>query len=138
MDRRVPQLAQLLVLEQVEEGEPSVRGARCDGRMSAVRHGETSRVRFLTPRGTRRIPSEQGSDSPAQAEQPLDHSRRRLDPGSEYGAQVVDRAAGATATERDCPDVLDRDVLQQCVHAKGTRSIFAWIDTHDLPGAMSI
>src|SRR6266581_1805167 len=52
MHRRVAQLAQLLVLEPVEEAESSVRCPRSGRRQGAIRRAETIRVGFSVPRRT--------------------------------------------------------------------------------------
>src|SRR5438093_6389262 len=88
------------------------------------------RVGFGAPRRTLLIPLEQGSDSATQAEQPFDYRGCRLDSRDEYGPHVPDRATSAATSEPDCPHVLQWDVVQQCVHAKGARAEFTWVDSH--------
>jgi hypothetical protein len=87
-------------------------------------------IGFGVPCRTLLIPPEQGSDSAPQAEQPLDYRGCRLDSRDEYGPHVLDRAAGAATREPDRPHVLQRDVVQQCVDAKGARAKFTWVDSH--------
>ena len=76
------------------------------------------------------IPPEQASDPTPQPEEPFDHRGRLLASGDHHGPQVEDRAAGAATRERNRPGVLQRHVVQQRVHAKGTRAKFRGIDTH--------
>src|SRR6266581_7070237 len=87
-------------------------------------------VGFGVPRRTLLIPPEQGSESTTQAEQPFDYRGCRLDSRDEYGPHVLDRATSAATREPDCPHVLQWDVVQQCVHAKGARAKFTWVDSH--------
>src|SRR5262245_19792428 len=63
MHRRVAQLAQLLVLEPVEESEVSVRRPRSGERPATIRRAETIDIGFGVPSRTRTIPPEQGSDT---------------------------------------------------------------------------
>ena len=74
------------------------------------------------------IPPEQGADAEPQPEELLDHHRRRRAPRDHDSPQVLDRPAGAATRERNCPCVLQRDVVQQCVYAKGACAEFLWVD----------
>ena len=74
------------------------------------------------------IPPEQGADTKPQPEEPLDHRRRRRAPRDHDSPQVLDRPAGAATRERNRPCVLQRDVVQQGVHAKGACAEFLWVD----------
>src|SRR5215470_19052405 len=130
MHRRVAQFAQLLVLKPVEEAKASVWCPWSDLGPGTIRRAETLCVGFSVPSRTLVIPPQQGADAAPQPEEPLDHRGRRLAPREHHGPQLLDRTAGAAARERNRPRVLQRDVVQHCVHAQGARTEFAWIDTH--------
>src|SRR5215475_7913535 len=51
-------------------------------------------------------------------------------PREHHGPHVLDRTAGATTRERNRPRILQRYVVQQCVHAKGAGAKFIWDETH--------
>src|SRR5437879_419043 len=72
MDRRVAQLAQLLVLEPIEQAKASVRCAGSDQGPGSIRRAETLRVGFSVPSRTLVIPSTQGADAATQPEEPSD------------------------------------------------------------------
>jgi hypothetical protein len=91
---------------------------------------ETMHVGFGVQRKTLLIPPEQGTDSPTKAEQPFDYRGCRLDSRDKDGPQVLDRAASPATREPDRPHVLQRDVMEQSVHAKGARAKFTWVDAH--------
>src|SRR5262249_38942664 len=76
------------------------------------------------------IPPEQSADTAPQSEEPLNRRRRRFAPREHHGPQLLDCTAGAATRERNGPCVLKRDVVEQCVHAKGARAKFIWVDTH--------
>jgi hypothetical protein len=101
----------LLVLKHVEDAEWSLRCARSDYRLGAVRRGKTMHIGLTPPRGTLLIPPEEGSESRTHAEEPLDYWVHRLESSGEQRTQVVERAACTAAAELDCPDVVERDVL---------------------------
>jgi len=117
MHRRVAQLAQLFVVEAVEKIKWSVRRPRSGQGRGAIRWGETIREGFSVPRWTLLIPPEQCSDAAPQPEEPLDHSRCRRASRDHRGPQVLDRAASPATREPDRPHVLQRDVMEQGVHA---------------------
>src|SRR6185436_10639890 len=75
-------------------------------------------------------PPEQVTDAAPQPEEPLDHRGRRRAPGNHHGPQVLDRTSRAAPRERNRPCVLQRDVVEQCVHAKWARAKFVWLDAH--------
>src|SRR2546428_3377546 len=127
---RVAQLAQLLVLEPIQEAKVSVRCPWSDQGLGAIRRAETIRVGFRVPSRTLVIPPEQAADAAPQPEEPLDHRRRRRAPRDHDSPQVLDRTAGAATREGNRPRVLQRDVVQQCVHAKGACAKFVGVDAH--------
>src|SRR5215468_1678011 len=130
MHRRVAQLAQLLVLEPIQEAEVSVRCPWSDQRPGAIRRAETIRVGLGIPPRTLAIPPEQGADAAPQPQKCLDYRGRRLAPRDHHGPHVLDGTAGAPTRERNCPGVLQWDVMQQCMHAKGPGAKFTWIDSY--------
>ena len=133
MHRPIPQLAQLLVVEPVEEAESSVRYPRSGRRLRAIRRAETMHEGFGVPPRSLPIPPEQRSDPAPQANQPGDDGRGRLDSRDEYGPHVLDRATRAATAEPDRPHVLQRDVVEQGVRAKGARAKFTGVDSEPGP-----
>jgi hypothetical protein len=130
MYRRVAQLTQLLILKPVKQAEASVCCSSRDQGLGAICGAQAIRVGFSVPGRTLLIPPEQGSDATPKPEKPVDDRGRRLASRDHHSPQVEDRAAGAATRERNRPGILQRDVVQQCVHAKGTRAEFTGIDTH--------
>jgi len=60
----------------------------------------------------------------------LDQHGRRLLPRNHHGSEVLDGPAGGATREQNGPRILQRDIVQQGVHAKGARAKFVWVDTH--------
>ena len=108
----------------------SVRRPRSGQGRGAIRRVETVRVGFSIPNRTPVVPPEQCSDAAPQMEEPLDHRGRRRASRDHHGPQVLDRAASPATREPDRPHVLQRDVMEQCVHPKGARAEFTRVDTH--------
>src|SRR5262249_28383752 len=110
MYRCVAQLAELLVLEPIQEAKASVRCPWSDQGPGAILRAETIGVGCSAPRRTLVIPPEQGADAAPQPEEPSDHHWCRLAPCEHHGPHVLARTAGATTRERNLPCILQRYV----------------------------
>jgi hypothetical protein len=106
------------------------RGSRTKALVFPIPTTIAVRVGFSVPNRTPVIPPEQCSDTAPQPEEPLDHRGRRRASRDHHRPQVLDRSARPATREPDHPHVLQRDVMEQCMHAKGARAKFTRVDTH--------